>query len=237
MKAPVNDYICVDLETTGLNPKKDHIIEIGAVKVCDGSITEEFSALVYPGVRLEEKITEITGLTDADLKNQPVISQVLPDFLEFAEELPLLGHSVLFDYSFLKKAAVNEKKSFERNGIDTLMISRKYLSQLESRSLSSLCGYFEIPHNAHRALEDAKATHILYQKLCENFFAEEDFKPQPLIYKVKKEGPVTRPQKERLYRLLAQHKLTPDYDVELLTKNEASRQIDKILAIYGNLQK
>lgn len=237
MKSPINDYICVDLETTGLNPKKDHIIEIGAVKVREGKITEEFSALIYPGVRLGEKITEITGLTDADLKDKPIISRVLPDFLEFAEELPLLGHSVLFDYSFLKKAAVNEKKSFERNGIDTLTISRKYLSQLESRSLVSLCRYFEIPHKAHRALEDAKATHALYQKLCENFFEKEDFRPQPLIYKVKKEGPVTKPQKERLYRLLAQHKLTPDYDVELLTKNEASRQIDKILAIYGNLQK
>ena len=100
---------------------------------------------------------------------------------------------------------------------------------------------FEIPIQAHRALEDARATHILYEKLLELYGTDPDrakaFEPVPLICKVKRESPATKAQKERLTKLLALHQLTPDYDVSMLTKNEASRQIDRILAAYGSLQK
>ena len=100
---------------------------------------------------------------------------------------------------------------------------------------------FEIPIQAHRALEDARATHILYEKLLELYGTDpdraKDFEPVPLICKVKRESPATKAQKERLTKLLALHQLTPDYDVSMLTKNEASRQIDRILAAYGSLQK
>jgi len=239
---PVKDYICVDLETTGLNPKTDKIIEIGAVKVQDGAITDTFSQFVYPGRKLEERITELTGIRDSDLEGQPMIEAVLPQFLEFAGDLPLLGHSVLFDYSFLKRAAVNQKLMFERKGIDTLKIARKYLAELPSRNLGALCVHYQIPHNAHRALEDARATHYLYEKLCGAFCvpgdaaqnpAVLDFVPQMLSYQVKREGPATPAQKERLQKLLRQYNITPDYEVEWLTKNEASRKIDKLTAVYG----
>lgn len=237
---PVRDYLCVDLETTGLNPKLDKIIEIGAVRVRSGQIADTFASFVHPGKVLPEKISALTGITQSDLEEAPVIWEVMPHFLEFAGDLPLLGHGVLFDYSFLKRAAVNMGLPFERNAVDTLKLSRKFLSDLPSRRLSELCGYFEIPMQAHRALEDARATHLLYQKLAEAFGREEnaaDFLPVPLQYKAKKEGPATRPQKERLRRLLNEHGLTPDYEIEMLTKNEASRLIDRILAAYGILQK
>ena len=100
-------YVCVDLETTGLEPKRDRIIEIGAVKVRDGVPQEEFSTLVNPQRQLEERIVTLTGIQEEDLKDAPPIEEVLPKFLEFAEELPLLGHAVLFDFSFFKRAAVN----------------------------------------------------------------------------------------------------------------------------------
>lgn len=237
MSEGMRDYLCVDLETTGLNPKQDKIIEIGAVKVKNGLITAQFSRFVYPGRRLEERITELTGIRDEDLQGAALIREVLPDFLAFAEELPLLGHSLLFDYSFLKRAAVNQRLTFERKGVDTLKIARKYLPQLPSRSLGELCRHYGIDHRAHRALEDARATAALYEKLCGQFFEEADFAPQPLLYQVKREGPATKAQKERLNRLLAQHGIVPDYEVELLTKNEASRLTDRILARYGILQK
>jgi len=111
---PVRDYLCVDLETTGLNPKTDKIIEIGAVKVKKGEIIDTFATFVRPGKALPERIRELTGIAGTDLEGAPLIGEVLPQFLEFAEELPLLGHSILFDYSFLKRAAVNAGRAFEK---------------------------------------------------------------------------------------------------------------------------
>lgn len=229
--------VCIDLETTGLNPKTDKIIEIAAVRVEAGRVTETFESLVNPGRPLEERIVELTGLTDGLLKNAPDITKILPAAMEFIGEAVLLGHSVLFDYSFIKKAAVNQRIEFERQGIDTLRIARRYLPELESRSLDYLCAYYKIPHRAHRALEDAKATCALYDRLWENFCGTEDaekiFAPVRLNYQVKRESPITPAQKERLYKLLMRHKLITDYDLSKLTKNEASRYTDLILAKYG----
>ena len=81
---------------------------------------------------------ELTGIEDTDLEGAPYIEEVLPRLLEFLQDFPLLGHSILFDYSFLKKAAVDLKLSFEKQAVDTLKIARKYLSDLEHRSLDYL---------------------------------------------------------------------------------------------------
>jgi DNA polymerase-3 subunit alpha (Gram-positive type) len=226
-------YVSIDLETTGLNPKRDRIIEIGAIRVEQGQIVEEFSTFVDPGRKLEERITELTGIRDEDLADAPQLDEVFPKLLEFMGELPLLGHSILFDYSFLKKAAVDRKITFERSAVDTLQIARKYLQELPHRNLGYLCQYYEIPHHAHRALEDAKATDRLFRKLAELFYQEETggqastesvekkannnlFEPQPLHFQVKRDTPATKPQKERLYRLAEQHKITLEVDVALI---------------------
>lgn len=235
-----DSYVCIDLETTGLNPKQDKIIEIGAVRVEGGQIAGQWESLVNPGRKLEERIVELTGIHDEQLADAPRIEKVLPEFLAFAGEQILLGHGVLFDYSFVKKAAVNERMTFERQGIDTLRIARKYLQNLESRSLGSLCAYYAIPHNAHRALEDAKATVALYGKLVQDFYDKEvqeegksPFHPKPLLYQAKRDTPLTIPQKEQLYKLVDKHKLIIDYEIESLTRSEASRKIDQLLAKYG----
>ncbi len=229
----INSYISIDLETTGLNPKLDRIIEIGGVKVVDGQIVDTFETLINPGRKLEERITDLTGITDADLADKPYMEDVLPELLAFVgDELPLLGHSILFDYSFLKKAAVDRKLKFEKWGIDTLKIARKYLPELEHRSLGYLCNFYQIPHKAHRALNDAEATHLLYQRLCQEFYREEEslFDRHQLQFQVKRDTPITIPQKEQLYRLMKQHNLTVDVDVERLTRSEASRLTDQLLA-------
>ena len=137
-------YVCIDLETTGLNPKTDRIIEIGAVKVEKGIETEIFESLVNPGRSLEERIIALTGIRNEDLVEAPTIDEVLPKFLEFVGDSILLGHSVLFDFSFIEKNAVNRKMTFEKEGIDTLKIARKFLPELESRSLGYLCEYYQI---------------------------------------------------------------------------------------------
>ncbi len=235
-----DSFVCIDLETTGLDPKRDRIIEIGAVKVERGETTGEWEAFVNPERKLEERIVELTGIRDEQLAGAKKIAELLPEFFSFLGDHVLLGHSVLFDFSFLKKAAVNERMTFERQGIDTLKIARKYLKDLESRSLDSLCRHYGIGHNAHRALEDARATVILYRKLLEEFYEQEKeagakslFCPRPLLYQAKRDTPLTIPQKEQLYKLLDKHKLVVDYQVESLTRSEASRKIDQILAKYG----
>lgn len=233
---PCRNYVCVDLETTGFYPRYDKIIEIGAVRVENGLITEEFQSLVNPGIKLAEQTSALTGITDEMLAGAPDITAVLPEFLRFAGENVLLGHSLMSDYSFLKKAAVNQNLPFERMGIDTLALSRRYLSLLPSRNLGKLCEHFEIPHEAHRALGDARATSRLYEIFCEKFYQEteeKEFSPKPLIFKIKKEGPASRMQKERLYSLAERHKIVLNVDVERLTRNEASRLTDQILAAYG----
>ncbi|MBD5523454.1 MAG: 3'-5' exonuclease [Lachnospiraceae bacterium] len=237
---PTGSYVCIDLETTGLNPKTDKIIEIGAIRVENHVIIEEWETFVNPDRQLDERIIELTGIRDEQLISAPMIDQVLPKLLEVIGDRVLLGHSVTFDYSFIKRAAVGQKLSFERNGIDTLKIARKYLPNLESRSLGYLCEYFGINHSAHRALCDARATVELYRKLTELFYDMEAaegnkslFLPKKLRHNVKRDTPATKPQKEQLYKLTDRHKLIIDYDIEKLTRSEASRKIDRILAEYG----
>lgn len=224
-------YISIDLETTGLNPRRDKIIEIGALKVEKGRVIDRLSVLVNPGRQLEERIVQLTGIRDEDLEGAPYIEDVLPEVLSFLGNLPLLGHSILFDFSFLKKAAVDQRLSLEKCALDTLRIARRYLADLEHRSLGYLCGYYGIPHRAHRALEDAEATHVLYQKLAELFYGQEEnglFVPAPLHYQAKRDTPATKAQKEQLYSLLRQHRIVLNADVERLTRSEVSRFIDQI---------
>ena len=124
----------------------------------------------------------------------------------------------------MKKAAVNQRLVFEKKGIDTLKLAKLFLPELKSRSLLFLCEYYGIAHNAHRALADAEAAAKLYQKLAALFYQgnETAFEPNRLMCQVKRETPITIP-----------HKLTVDYQVEKLTRNEASRIIGRLLAEYG----
>ena len=85
-----NSYISIDLETTGLNPKLDKIIEIGGVKVLDGKVTDTFSTFVSPGMKLKEQVVELTGIRDEMLTDAPALDEVMPKLMVFLEELPLL---------------------------------------------------------------------------------------------------------------------------------------------------
>ena len=114
MEKTDNSYIAIDLETTGLNPKTERIIEIGAARVEDGTVVQTYSTFVNPERELDARIRELTGICDDDLKDAPVLDTVLPELLAFCGELPLLGHHVIFDFSFLKRAAVNRKYTFEQ---------------------------------------------------------------------------------------------------------------------------
>ena len=229
----LQNFICLDLETTGLNPKKDRIIEIGAVKVRNGTIIDTFSQLIDPRQTLEERVEQLTGISSKELAGKPTIQEILPKLQEFLGEDVLLGHQILFDYSFLKRAFTNEKISFERMGVDTLKLARQFVTDCQSKKLETLCQHYEIEHQAHRALADALATVQLYQKLVENYYKQEDFEPKPLIFKVKKESPITKAQKERITLLTAKYNLIPEKEIASMTRNEASRYMDQIFATFG----
>ena len=234
----MREYVSLDLETTGLEPKKDRIIEIGAAKIRDGQVQETYSLLVDPRVKIPERITDLTGISDQMVEGQPFVEEAVTGLLEFCEELPLLGHNLMFDYSFVKHSAVNMGLPFEKQGMDTLKIARVLLPDLESRSLQSLCQYYQIPQQeAHRALEDALTTFRLYERLREAFGerSPELFEPKALIYKVKRQSPITPAQKRYLQDLVKYHRINLDVEPESLTKNEASRLIDRILGTYGKI--
>lgn len=91
----------------GLNPSENQIIEIGMAKVCDGEITETYSRLLNPKEKLSQRIVELTGITDEMVAGQPHVSEVIDEIVSFIGDMPLLGHNIIFDYSFLKKACVN----------------------------------------------------------------------------------------------------------------------------------
>ena len=111
----INTFVALDIETTGLNPAEDKIIEIGMAKISDGE-------LVNPGIRISERITMISGITDDMVEGKPAITEIISDIVDFTKDMPILGHNVIFDYSFIKKAAVNSGLDFKKSGIDTLKL-------------------------------------------------------------------------------------------------------------------
>lgn len=166
----IQDFVVLDLETTGLSVKEDQILEIGAVKVQGGEVTASYETFVNPGRKVPERITELTGIRDEMIANAPDVETAVRGFLDFCGGLPLLGHNILFDYSFIKQAAINARLDFEKEAWDTLKIARKALPDLESRSLEALCGYYQIPReHAHRAMDDVLETLALFRKLEEGF--------------------------------------------------------------------
>lgn len=231
-------FTAIDIETTGLSPEKEKIIEIGAVKYDDGVQKEVFSTLVNPQREgIPERITDLTGITDEMVKDAPSEGEAMGSLLRFLDgETILLGHNILFDFSFLKVAAVRRGAAFEFQGIDTLGIARVCHPELPSKSLSAMCeAYGIVNEKAHRAYEDACTAARLFFCLKERFGGEDEmrFLPKPLCYRPKKTEPVTKRQVSYLQGIIAMHglDLTPDYTT--LTKSEASRLIDTLLAKYG----
>lgn len=229
--------IVVDLETTGINPQTSEITEIGALKIKGNEIIGTYSQLIDPKCRLSAEIQKLTGITDAMLEGQPVLDKVLPDFLDFSEDCPIIGHNILFDFSFLKYQSQKRGLVYERKGIDTLKLATYYLPDLPSKSLSYLVEYFEIQREqAHRAFDDAKATFEIYQYFKNEYMKsgeESLFVPSDLRWKAKKTSPMTPRQKRYLTDLVEKHKIEGIDQLDHLTKSEASRKIDEILFKYG----
>ena len=121
----LKSYIAFDLETTGLDPEQNEIIEIGALKVRDGKVEERFMEFIRPCQPVSKTITDLTGITNEMVADAEDSKTVIPAFLEFCGNDVLVGHNIIFDYSFMKNQAAILGYGFEKQGVDTLRIARR----------------------------------------------------------------------------------------------------------------
>ncbi len=159
---------CVfDVETTGIDTTTSTIIELAAVKVVNGVITETFSTFVNPHEHISERITQLTSITDEDVANAPEIEDVLADFYKFSENTTLVGHHVGFDIGFINACGKEKKIYFSNPSEDTEQLARKYVKGLTNYKLKTVLKHFGvINEHAHRAIHDTIATAKVFIKLA-----------------------------------------------------------------------
>ena len=160
----IDNYCVLDLETTGLSPNYDSIIEIGIIKVKENKIVDKYNSLINPGFLINEYITSITGITNEMLKGKPKIIDLMKEVLNFIGNDVLVGHNISFDVSFLQKGFNEELKN---EYIDTLQFCRKLFKELSHHRLTDMSNYLEISRNEHRSMSDCLCTKELYDCIKE----------------------------------------------------------------------
>ena len=224
----ISDYIAIDLETTGIRLSKDKIIEVGLLKVKDSHIIDTFSCVINPDMQVDDKILELTKISENELRNAKRIYEVINHIVDFCEDYVLLGHNTIFDYSFVKKEANRVGLEFEKRGIDTYKLCKKVLPENVRKNLTDACNYFGIERkNSHRAFSDAYYTHVLFQEIIKNFKTLE-ISSESMKVKIKKFVPIRKRTKEDLQKLLNCHRIGCKVNIDLLSESEAKRMMDKI---------
>ncbi|MDY2654622.1 MULTISPECIES: PolC-type DNA polymerase III [Eisenbergiella] len=161
-------YVVFDIETTGFSPIKNRIIEIGAVKVINGEITDRFSSFVNPQVPIPFEIEKLTRINDEMVMDAPVIEKVLPEFLSFCEGTVLVAHNASFDISFIRENAQRQQLPFDFTYVDTVGIARVLLPHQAKHTLDAVSKTLGISlENHHRAVDDAEATAQIFVKFTD----------------------------------------------------------------------
>ena len=159
------DFVVFDIETTGFSPVNNRIIEIGAVKVSAGQITDRFSAFVNPDVPIPFEIEKLTGINDSMVMDAPFIETVLPQFLEFCKDAVLVAHNAGFDMSFIKENAGRQGISRKFTYVDTVGMARILLPHQAKHTLDAVAKTMGVSlENHHRAVDDAEATAEIFVK-------------------------------------------------------------------------
>jgi DNA polymerase-3 subunit epsilon len=163
----VDDYVLVDIETTGFSPVKDNIIEIGAIKVKNNEIISEYNELIKIDKILSPFTTKLTGITDEMLQSGKNITEVLKEFVKFSENKIIIGHNVTFDLGFLN---YNCRKYLNYNlnndYVDTMCMARKIVPNSINYKLGTLANLFNVSYEgAHRGLKDVQITYEVYNNL------------------------------------------------------------------------
>ncbi len=156
--------VSLDLETTGLDPRNDAIIEIGAVRFNGSRIEAEFQKLINPGRPIPPEITRLTGISNEMVRKAPPLHAVLAQIVDFVGDSPVVGHNVQFDLGFMLNANVLQYTQ----AVDTYELAAALMPLASRYNLGGLCQQLGIPlQNAHRALDDARMTHHLFLVLFE----------------------------------------------------------------------
>lgn len=164
----VKDYVVFDLETTGIHPERDVIIEISAVRVCDGKAAAEYSTLVNPKRHIPAAATSVNGITDDMVADAPEIKEAMAGFMDFIGDSILVGHNIhTFDMNFAYDAAWQVLgKELDNDYIDTLYMARYCLPGLGHYKLTDISEYFHInTEGAHRALNDCLMNQGCFEEL------------------------------------------------------------------------
>ncbi len=159
------DFVVFDIETTGFSPVNNKIIEIGAVKIQHGEITDRFSVFVNPGVPIPFEIEKLTSINDSMVMDAPPIEVILPQFLDFCQDAVLVAHNANFDMSFIMENAKRQGLSRKFTYVDTLGIARVLLTHQAKHTLDAVAKTLSISlENHHRAVDDAECTAHIFLK-------------------------------------------------------------------------
>ena len=162
-----NDFIAFDLETTGLSATEDRILEIAAIKVHQNKIVDEFSTLINPRISIPLHITKINGIDNSMVKTAQYIEDILPSFIEFIEDYPLIAHNASFDMKFICYNASLYGFVISNPSVDSLSLCRKAFPECKNHKLKTIASYIDYSGDEyHRALSDTKALVHVYLKCC-----------------------------------------------------------------------
>ncbi len=186
-----DEYVVFDTETTGFYAGNDQMIEIGAVKIKDGKITDRFDELIDPKRPLPKKITELTFITDDMLKGKPSEEEITRKFLNWVGDLPLVAHNAKFDISFMKAACQKyDFEEFDKTVLDTMSIARLLYPNWTNHKLQTLTKNLDVPWDEekhHRADYDAEGTAIAFHKMAKVLESQNITTTDELIANVDKE--------------------------------------------------
>ena len=178
---PITDYVIIDFETNGLNPKSNRIIEIGAVKVSNKEVVDTFETFVNPMRNITKKITDINGITNEMVMDAPTEDVILPEFIEFVKDLPITAYNISFDLNFFE-AALNRMNNHIESVLcfDALKIARANYPELPNHKLETVMQHlypgFEQPH---RALQDCFAVKHILDRTTVTYGMTERINPTP----------------------------------------------------------
>ncbi len=204
------DFVVFDIETTGFSPVNNKIIEIGAVKVSKGEITDRFSAFINPETPIPFEIEKLTGIRDDMVMDEPKIDVVLPQFLEFCKDTILVAHNASFDMSFIMENCDRLQIPHDFTFVDTVGIARVLLPNQAKHTLDAVAKTLGVSlENHHRAVDDAEATAEIFVKFL------------PML---RKEGADTLQKVNAMGRLSPDIiKKLPTYHAIILAKNNVGR--------------
>ncbi|MCM1304937.1 MAG: PolC-type DNA polymerase III [Lachnospiraceae bacterium] len=169
-----DSFVVFDIETTGLSPVNNRIIEIGAVKVSEGKVVDRFSAFVNPQTPIPFEIEKLTGIRDDMVADAPLIEEVLPQFVRFCDGCVLVAHNASFDMSFIMDNSRRLGLPAEYTYVDTMGIARVLLPHQSKHTLDAVAKTLNISlENHHRAVDDAECTAWIFVKFI-RMLAERD---------------------------------------------------------------